>query len=67
MRAGSLTPAARSSSPRRKLRGAPRLVEELLEDAGRLTAMAAAMRAVAKPDAAEEIADGLVSLATARR
>jgi UDP-N-acetylglucosamine:LPS N-acetylglucosamine transferase len=29
--------------------------------------MAEAMRAVAKPDAAEEIADELVSLATARR
>ena len=46
---------------------APRVVEELLEDADRLAAMAAAMHAVAKPDAAEEIADELVSLAAARR
>jgi UDP-N-acetylglucosamine--N-acetylmuramyl-(pentapeptide) pyrophosphoryl-undecaprenol N-acetylglucosamine transferase len=46
---------------------APRVVEELLGDADRLAAMAAAMRAVAKPDAAEEIADELVTLAAARR
>ena len=43
------------------------LVEELLADTDRLEAMATAMRAVAKPDAAEEIADELVSLAAARR
>ena len=42
---------------------APRVVEELLADAARLEAMAAAMRAAAKPDAAEEIADELVGLA----
>jgi UDP-N-acetylglucosamine--N-acetylmuramyl-(pentapeptide) pyrophosphoryl-undecaprenol N-acetylglucosamine transferase len=45
---------------------APQVVEELLDDADRLQAMAAAMRAVAKPDAAEEIADELVSLALRR-
>ena len=46
---------------------APRVVEELLDDPDRLAAMATAMRAVAKPDAAEEIADELVSLAATRR
>jgi UDP-N-acetylglucosamine--N-acetylmuramyl-(pentapeptide) pyrophosphoryl-undecaprenol N-acetylglucosamine transferase len=46
---------------------APRIVEALLGDGERLAAMAAAMRAVAKPAAAEEIADELVSLAAARR
>ncbi len=42
---------------------APRVVAELLADTPRLEAMAAAMRAAAKPDAAEEIADELVGLA----
>jgi UDP-N-acetylglucosamine--N-acetylmuramyl-(pentapeptide) pyrophosphoryl-undecaprenol N-acetylglucosamine transferase len=46
---------------------APQVVEELLDDGDRLSAMAAAMRAVAKPDAAEEIADELVFLAAIRR
>jgi UDP-N-acetylglucosamine--N-acetylmuramyl-(pentapeptide) pyrophosphoryl-undecaprenol N-acetylglucosamine transferase len=46
---------------------APRVVEELLNDTDRLAAMAAAMRSIAKPNAAEEIADELVSLAAARR
>jgi UDP-N-acetylglucosamine--N-acetylmuramyl-(pentapeptide) pyrophosphoryl-undecaprenol N-acetylglucosamine transferase len=46
---------------------APQIVEELLGDRDRLAAMALAMRAVAKPDAAEEIADELVSLAATRR
>jgi UDP-N-acetylglucosamine--N-acetylmuramyl-(pentapeptide) pyrophosphoryl-undecaprenol N-acetylglucosamine transferase len=46
---------------------APGIVEELLGDEARLAAMAEAMRAVAKPNAAEEIADELVSLAAPRR
>jgi UDP-N-acetylglucosamine--N-acetylmuramyl-(pentapeptide) pyrophosphoryl-undecaprenol N-acetylglucosamine transferase len=44
----------------------PGLVAQLLGDAARLAAMAAAMRAAAKPDAAERIADELVELATRR-
>jgi len=53
--------------PEAEAERAPRVVQGLLDDADRLAAMAAAMRAVAKPDAAEEIADELVSLAAARR
>ncbi|MHB8468879.1 MAG: UDP-N-acetylglucosamine--N-acetylmuramyl-(pentapeptide) pyrophosphoryl-undecaprenol N-acetylglucosamine transferase, partial [Gaiellaceae bacterium] len=46
--------------------GVPELVARLLADPQRLAAMAVAMRDAAKPDAAERIADELVSLATAR-
>lgn len=45
----------------------PELAAELLADDARLERMAAAMRAAAKPDAAERIADELVALAAARR
>jgi UDP-N-acetylglucosamine--N-acetylmuramyl-(pentapeptide) pyrophosphoryl-undecaprenol N-acetylglucosamine transferase len=41
----------------------PPLAEALLADPGRLRAMGEAMRAAAKPDAAERIADELVALA----
>jgi UDP-N-acetylglucosamine--N-acetylmuramyl-(pentapeptide) pyrophosphoryl-undecaprenol N-acetylglucosamine transferase len=45
----------------------PALVAELRGDPERLHAMADAMRAAAKPDAADRIADELVALAAARR
>ena len=45
----------------------PSLVAELLGDQDRLRTMSEAMRAAAKPDAAERIADELVELATTRR
>jgi len=45
----------------------PQLAESLLADPQRLATMAAAMRAAAKPGAAERIADELVELAAARR
>jgi len=45
----------------------PRLVAELLSDDARRERMGAAMRASARPHAAEDIADELVSLAAARR
>ena len=47
--------------------GVPEVVAGLLADPARLAAMSDAMRAAAKPDAAERIADELVSLAAARR
>ncbi len=53
--------------PEREARArVPELVAELLADRERLEAMAAAMHAAAKPDAAEEIADELVALAARR-
>jgi UDP-N-acetylglucosamine--N-acetylmuramyl-(pentapeptide) pyrophosphoryl-undecaprenol N-acetylglucosamine transferase len=45
----------------------PALVADLLADEWRLRAMSEAMRAAAKPDAAERIADELVELAAAHR
>jgi UDP-N-acetylglucosamine--N-acetylmuramyl-(pentapeptide) pyrophosphoryl-undecaprenol N-acetylglucosamine transferase len=45
----------------------PQLVDELLGDRGRLAAMREAMLALARPDAAETIADELVAMARAGR
>jgi UDP-N-acetylglucosamine--N-acetylmuramyl-(pentapeptide) pyrophosphoryl-undecaprenol N-acetylglucosamine transferase len=42
-----------------------RQVDELLGDAGRLAAMGDAMRALAKPDAADVVAEGMMALARA--
>ncbi len=49
--------------PEAEAAGAASVVEELLAAGDRLAAMSAAMRRVAKPDAAEVIADELVALA----
>ena len=46
--------------------GVPTLVHELLGDPGRLARMRGAMLRLAKPEAADEIADELVRLAGAR-
>jgi UDP-N-acetylglucosamine:LPS N-acetylglucosamine transferase len=43
----------------------PERVRTLLQDPARLERMRVAMLAAAKPDAAEEIAEGLIALATA--
>ena len=50
-----------------ELERVPALVEELLADPARLRRMSEAMRALAKPDAAGEIADELVRMAKGRR
>jgi UDP-N-acetylglucosamine--N-acetylmuramyl-(pentapeptide) pyrophosphoryl-undecaprenol N-acetylglucosamine transferase len=52
--------------PDSELGRVPTLVEELLADRERLTRMAAAMRSLARPNAAEEIAEELIRLAGAR-
>ena len=46
-------------------RGCPSVVRELLADGARLAAMGEAMRRAAKPDAADEIAEELIALASA--
>ena len=46
-----------------ELAGVPALVGELLEDAARLSRMSDAMKALAKPDAADVVADELLALA----
>jgi UDP-N-acetylglucosamine--N-acetylmuramyl-(pentapeptide) pyrophosphoryl-undecaprenol N-acetylglucosamine transferase len=51
--------------PERELERVPRLVDELLADAARRTRMREAMLAAAKPDAADEIAEELIALASA--
>ena len=45
----------------------PALVAELLADRARLAAMRGAMLALARPDAADDVADELVALAEGRR
>jgi UDP-N-acetylglucosamine--N-acetylmuramyl-(pentapeptide) pyrophosphoryl-undecaprenol N-acetylglucosamine transferase len=51
----------------RELAQVPALAEELLADPDRLARMSEAMRALARPDAADVIADELVELAKAHR
>jgi UDP-N-acetylglucosamine--N-acetylmuramyl-(pentapeptide) pyrophosphoryl-undecaprenol N-acetylglucosamine transferase len=53
--------------PEAELGRVPALVAELLADRTRLEAMRTAMLAMARPRAAEEIAEELIRLATARR
>jgi len=53
--------------PESEAKRVPEVVASLLADPAELAAMSAAMRAAAKPDAAERIADELVRLAAAHR
>ncbi len=53
--------------PEPELGRVPALVDELLADRGRLDSMSAAMRSMARPEAAEEIAEELIALAAAGR
>ena len=46
-----------------ELAGVPALVAELLDDPARLSRMSDAMKALAKPDAADAVADELLALA----
>ena len=49
--------------PEPELDRVPALVDELLADPARLTSMSAAMRSMARPEAADEIAEELIALA----
>ena len=53
--------------PEAELDRVPGLVSQLLADSGRLDAMRTSMRAMARPDAADEIAEELIALAATRR
>ena len=53
--------------PEPELGRVPELVDSLLGDPARLEQMGAAMRAVARPDAADEIAEELIALAAVWR
>ena len=53
--------------PEPELDRVPALVDELLADSARLESMSAAMRAMARPEAAEQIAEELIALAAAGR
>jgi UDP-N-acetylglucosamine--N-acetylmuramyl-(pentapeptide) pyrophosphoryl-undecaprenol N-acetylglucosamine transferase len=53
--------------PESELERVPALVDELLADPTRLESMSAAMRAMARPEAAEQIAEELIALAGAGR
>jgi UDP-N-acetylglucosamine--N-acetylmuramyl-(pentapeptide) pyrophosphoryl-undecaprenol N-acetylglucosamine transferase len=52
--------------PEEELERVPEVVRSLLDDPARLEQMAAAMRRLARPDAADEIAEELIALAAAR-
>ena len=49
--------------PEAELDRVPALVDELLADRARLDAMSSAMRSMARPEAADEIAEELIALA----
>ena len=53
--------------PEQELDRVPALVDELLADPARLASMSAAMCAMARPEAAEQIAEELIALAAAGR